>query len=327
MKIIILCIVLTTAVYGSGWTFLGDIPSDVTPSGLHSNFSGQYIVEYKENLNDSIVYIELVIDTDGNVETREAELDSSRVPGNEDQFFTFPYPDYSETWDTFGGLTRLSPSGDTLWSVTLDSVESRVEVFQPVIPCKDGGCFVVFGPTHGDFVWNFYKLSESGELLMSGEFQMRGGPFIRISVVKETADSGFVLCGTTDDLGDRLFMYLIGIDSDGDQFIEVRENFRFHAGARLIELDEAGNIYIAGYTGFERPDGSFLPPYDSDVFLMKLDSAGNEIWRTVFDYPGENRPSFMQIDEDGSIAVVISSFSYYPPGQPVNYSLMHYQQE
>lgn len=326
MKIVILGIVLTAAAYGSGWTFLADIPTDVRVAGLHSDSTGQYIVEYEENLIDSIVYKELVIDTDGNVEILEAEHSPTPNTSGEDMFVKFPYPEDFEDDDTFAGISRISAIGDTLWSVPLDSIEGRKVVCLPVVPCEGGGCFAAFGPDY-DFIWKIYRLDDNGEVLMSSEFQMQGGPVIRVSCTLETNDSSYLITGTTDDLGCNLFMYLIGINSDGDQFINVREDFRFHAAAELMELDDAGNIYIAGYTGFERPDGWFLPPYDSDVFLMKLDSDGNEIWRTVFDYPAENRPSVMHIDEDGSIAVVISSFSYEPSGQARNYSLMLYQHE
>ncbi len=327
VRSLVFTVLVTLAASASGWTFLADLPDGVRPGGLQSDGNGGYIVEYEETTTDGIIDREIVIDSSGNIESREAEYDSSRVPGNEDTFVTFPYPDYYETWDTFGGITRLSLSGDTLWSVTLDTVESRVEVFQPVIPCRDGGCFAVFGPTHGEFVWKFYKLSESGEVLMSGEFQMQGGPVIRLSAVKETADSGFVLCGTTDDLGMNLFMYVIGIDSDGSLLFEIKEDFRFHAAYGLIELDEGGNIYIAGSTGFERPDGWFLPPYDSDVFLMKLDPSGNEIWRTVLEYPLENRPYYVHVNDDGSVAMVIRSFSYEPTDLTSQYSLIVFQPE
>ena len=326
MRIVILCIVLTVAAYGSGWTLWGDLPADLRPTGLQSNCSGQYIVEFQESINDSIVYKELVINTDGNMEHREAEIDLSGSQEGEDLFIPFPYPDDYENWDTSAGVTRLSVSGDTLWSVRLDSLQNRVEVYQPVLPCKEGGIFTVFGPDNGDFVWKAYRLSESGEVLMSSEFQMRGGPVIVLSDLMETVDSGFVICGTTDDLGMSLFMYVIGIDSDGRQIFEVKEDFRFHAASSITTPCHSGNIYIAGYTGNERPDGWFMPPYDSDVFLMKLDPSGNELWRTVYDCPGENRASAMHVDEDGSIALVIQSFSYESSDQLRKYSLLFYQQ-
>ncbi len=149
---------------------------------------------------------------------------------------------------------------------------------------------------------------------------MRGGPIISISNVKEIVDSNFLVSGITDDLGMNLYMFLVGIDRDGNQFMEVKEDFRFHAGAGTVELDDSGNIYIAGYTGSDRDDGCFMPPQDTDVFLIKLDSEGREIWRTVFEYPLENRPFIMEITEQDEVLLVIRSFTYESRGLSDSYT-------
>ena len=325
MRSVFLTLLIVAVASSSGWTFIADLPVGIYPGGFYSGGSDLYIVQYEETTSDGIIDMEIVIDSAGNSECREAEHDLSGIQEGDDLYIPFPYPDDYENWDTSAGVTRLSLSGDTLWSVRLDSIQDRVEVSQPVLTCKDGGIFTVLGPDNGDFIWKAYRLSESGEVLMSGEFQMRGGPVIVLSDLMETEDSGFVVCGTTDDLGMNLFMYVIGIDSDGHQLFEIKEDFRFHAASSLIAADDSGDIYIAGYTGYERSDGFFMPPYDSDVFVMKLDPTGKELWRTVFDYPGENRPSAIHVDEDGSVALVIKSFSYEPSDQPGTYSLLLYQ--
>ena len=204
-----------------------------------------------------------------------------------DTYVHVPFPEEIESADTFAGITSISSSGDTLWTVMLDSLEGRIETRISVSPCRDGGCFAVFSPTRRDFIWKVYRVSDSGEVLMSGEFQMQGGPILRVSTVLETIDSNFLIGGTTDDLGMNLYMFLVGIDSNGNQFINVREDFRFHAQFGTMELDDSGNINITGSTGYERDDGYFMPPLYPDPFQLMLDSEGQEIWRTVLEYPLE----------------------------------------
>ena len=93
-----------------------------------------------------------------------------------------------------------------------------------------------------------------------------------------------------------------------------------------MKLDDSGNIYITGSTGYERDDGYFMPPQDTDVFLLKLDPEGREIWRTVFEYPLENRAALMEITDQGEAILTVSSFSYGHEGVSTGNTLMIYRE-
>lgn len=329
MKSILVCFTLVSISWGGGWTVLAELPEASRINDFRAYGNGEYGYELLEEIDGILYMSDISVDLQGNqiVNSLRREIHISEDQPLVPLYVTVPFPDDIESTVSFAGVTRIGASGDTLWTVMLDSISHRVQTGQPVISCRDGGCFAVFSPTRENFIWKAYRLSDSGELQMSTEFQMQGGPVISVSNVLETSDSSFLITGTTDDLGMNLFMFLIGVDRNGYQFIDIKEYFRFHAGAGIIEVDESGNIYIAGYTGDERDDGYFMPPQDTDVFLLKLDPDGRELWRTVFEYPGENTPVVIEITDLGEVFMVIKSFSYDPADASSEYTLLVYQQQ
>lgn|GEM_PF-6706597 len=58
---------------------------------------------------------------------------------------------------------------------------------------------------------------------------------------------------------------------------------------------------------------------------MKLDEWGNEQWRSIFEYPLENRPVLMRVNGDGSVLLVIKSCEE-GTDLPGNYSLILFRQ-
>lgn len=328
MKSILVCVALVSMAWGGGWTVLAELPEASRITDFRADGNGEYGYELLEEIDGVLYMSDISVDLQGN---QIGNILRREIHISEDQPFIPLYvpvslPDDIESSVSFAGVTRIGASGDTLWTVMLDSISDRVQTRQPVISCRDGGCFAVFSPTRENFIWKAYRLSGSGELQMSTEFQMQGGSVISVSNLLETSDSNFLIAGTTDDLGMNLFMYLVGIDRHGNQFLEIREDFHFHAGAGIIKLDYSGNIYIAGYTGHERDDGYFMPPQNTDVFLMKLDSSGREIWRTVLEYPLENRSFMLEITEQGEVLMVIRSFSYESAELIDKYTLLVYNE-
>jgi hypothetical protein len=323
MKGLLFCVFLVSAVYGSGWTVLAELPEGMSVTGIGETAEGIRYYEVFEKTEG--VLTRVGVDAHGAQTVLGSTPYQSQNPVAEEYYLAVPFPEEIENPGTFAGVTKLEASGDTLWTVMLDSLEEREDIPVSIIPCTQGGCFAVF-PPDPDFVWKVYRLSDSGEVLMHSEFRIQGGPVIGVSSVVETADSSFLISGTTDDLGMNIFAFLVGIDSSGRQFLELKEDFHFHAGAQSIKLDRDGNIYLAGYTGYERNDGFFMPPWDSDVFLMKLSPAGNELWRTVFSFPRENRPLAVEVTEQGVILVLISGFDYRFNGTEDSLTLVSYSE-
>jgi len=313
------CIFLVSVVYGAGWTVLAELPEGAMVSGIGETEEG---IWYYEIIEDSVLTT-VGVDLLGMQTVTGTVPYPGHNPVAEERYQAVPFPEDIESPSSFAGITKLGASGDTLWTVMLDSLEGRVDLYSPVIPCNSGGCFAVFAPDY-DFVWKAYHLDSSGHTLMSSEFTMQGGPVIGIYSMAETAESGFLVYGMTDDLGLNISTFLVGIDCKGSVFLRLKEDYRLHAGAGDVKVSSSGDIYLSGYTGYERDDGCFLPPRDSDVFLIKLDSTGREIWRTVFKYPRENNPLIMEITENGDVLLLIRSFDYQFNGTEDSLTLLRY---
>lgn len=69
-----------------------------------------------------------------------------------------------------------------------------------------------------------------------------------------------------------------------------------------MQTDNSGNIYLTG-TSFITDD----PYYWQDVLSCKIDSAGNLIWSTLAEYPGNPEPSnytnFMSLDSNSNMII------------------------
>ncbi|MBN2586208.1 MAG: hypothetical protein JXA64_00220 [Candidatus Fermentibacteraceae bacterium] len=293
----------------SGWTLLGELPDyEGYPISMELDSIGSTaVVLMEQEISDVCYRYEVIVGIDGDFHCSIGDPYPSPLtevrpfvlsPLSEEDCFDYSLPI---------GISHLSASGDTLWATALDTLSGdEIEILR-ILPSLDGGCYAVLGPSPGSDLWNLYRLDESGNLLMSNQFQLQGGPVLGLSDMVETRGSGILLTGVTDSLGMSLYMFLLGFDQDGRDRMRILEGFRFHASGDIIRLDERGSIYVAGHTGYERDDGYFMPPVQSDVFIMKLDSLGKEEWRTVFVQPLENVPRFMDISGDGEVVILARS--------------------
>ncbi|MCD4700929.1 MAG: hypothetical protein K8S24_03640 [Candidatus Aegiribacteria sp.] len=326
MRAILLGLIAASVSLGFGWTLIGDVPDNGIPIGLYEGNDDWFVIQYEMLRADTFWFSEVEVHIEGSIAGAGSDpFLSSSVPRNlyvpvlvsDENYMNMTLPQ---------GVIRLTTSGDTLWTALLDTVSGYKETFSEIIPSSEGGCYVVFGPEQGGDTWKLYRLGDSGEVLMAWEFHLRGGPVLMLNDMRETADGKILITGVTDDLGMNLYMYLAGFDRDGNHFAAVMDDFRFHAGGEIIEQDEEANIYVAGYTGSERDDGYFMPPIDTDVFILKLNSEGEEIWRSVFEYPLENRPLLMTITDEDRILLLIKSFEEGCGGSS-NYTLLLYKAE
>lgn len=292
----------------SGWSLVAHLPAGCGhPVSMEVSQAGHVNLVLGEGTGGSgAVIMELTAGSGGAVTVSEEPLpDSSEDakifvfgPNDTEGFFQRPCPEF---------ICRLGPEGDTLWRAPLDTLEGDVDI-RMVIPSEEGGCIAVLGPSAGNDIWSIHRLGPSGGTSASATFRLQGGPVLGLCDMMETEEGGVLLTGVTDSLGMNLYMFLTGFDSLlSDSFMKL-EDIRFHASGKLLEPDGDGAAYVAGYTGFERDDGYFMPPVDRDVFLMKIDYGGNEHWRTILDLPLENVPVLMETMGEGGVLVLVRSF-------------------
>ena len=120
--------------------------------------------------------------------------------------------------------------------------------------------------------------------------------------VQATSDGGYILCGFS-----KYRLLLTKVDSNGNQewYKTFGQDYN-HNGQRVIELND-GNFLIAGtihngYIGGNNPQGD----YSWELYVIKTDSSGNEIWSKKFNH-GNNSPYPKGIIEDNDGSIVIGS--------------------
>jgi len=302
-----LAFVCSALICSGGWSVLCDLPGIGYPTGVHRDSIGNHVVRM---FSDSLIQ-ELCFSPEGNIISEKGS-----VPMISAEF------DYSVVSVSGGYETESVPgiacvaSGDTLWITELGYSIHDEEFPGMILPAREG-CYALISPAVHQGRWSLSRIDSSGRTVFRSDFSLRGGPVISVNDMAELPGGGIIATGVTDDLGTNLFMFLRGFGSGGEELFSIRDSLRFHASGEIVLPDSGGNVYVCGNTGSERDDGYFMPPADTDVFLICYDLSGSELWRSMFPLPLENTPVVMCHDaRDGTFSVAISSFpedlSEYP---------------
>jgi len=121
---------------------------------------------------------------------------------------------------------------------------------------------------------------------------------------KQTIDNGFIIVGSTESYGSGgADIYLIKTDELGVQqwyrtFGEIDNDWSFSV---LQTLD--GGFVLAGGT-------NSLGAYENDMFLIKTDILGNELWFHTYGYVDDETGHCVQQTIDGGYCIVGWSNSY-----------------
>ncbi|HPJ28539.1 MAG TPA: hypothetical protein PLM22_06360 [Candidatus Sabulitectum sp.] len=289
--------VLAVLFSASGWFTVAETGGEVHPLDCRMDEAGNYHLDLAA---DSFV-TRYVYDPDG------IELSS---------WITEPPPErlefsFGSTPDDEGYSHQLlcSREGVSLWTIELGAVTCMDELPAMVVPDLQGGCIAVFETPENSGIWKVLRCDSSGVTVLEGEFEMGGGPMISVSDACALPGGGAAMTGVTDKYGMNTFMFLVVLDHRGDLLFSVTDSLLYHGAGTLLFADSTG-VTVAGYTGLERPDGFFMPPYDSDVFISRYDMEGNEVWRTIVELPRENRPVTLHCASPGSAVLTVSSFDY-----------------
>jgi hypothetical protein len=181
-------------------------------------------------------------------------------------------------------LIRTDATGQPLWAKTYGegSYASGTAISK-----TDDGTLLVSGvtispDTHGMDIL-LLELDQDGNQLSSRTF---GGPLDEMGVALPTDDGGYILGGSIVDPNDfvadagaagyggfdgRSNIYLAKLDADGNEIWS-----RTFGGET--------NVLAAG--GAQTPDGGFIalatisyfPDSGDDIYLLKVDADGNEVW-------------------------------------------------
>ncbi|MEM6724380.1 MAG: T9SS type A sorting domain-containing protein [Bacteroidota bacterium] len=206
---------------------------------------------------------------------------------------------------TFGGfdvlLTQLDEFGTVNWIKTAGSTDNDLP--GGLVGLSDGSA-VIAGrywdeATFGDEELIISQGSSSGifvvKYLSDGTVDwakgIDGAGIKVVNQIERDQDDNFYICGY---FGDTLFTelgnltspantaaYILKYDPAGNLLWANSYGSTFDTRATSITLDGNSNVYVAGDSnGSFEFDGEIIttPTVDNDVFLMKLDAVGNELW-------------------------------------------------
>ena len=172
-------------------------------------------------------------------------------------------------------VIKTDAHGDTVWSRTFGGTARDYGYM--VQQTTDGG-YIVTGTTEsfGAGIEDIYliKLSAGGDTLWT---RTLGGVDEEFGYsVRQTADSGYVIVGTTGTYGAGDYdVYLVKTDAEGvAQWSKTYGGTYMDEGYSVQEVPNGGYI-IAGYTT------SFGAGHD-DVYLIRIDAGGDTLWTRTY---------------------------------------------
>lgn len=242
-------------------------------------------------------------------------------------------------------LLRTDSLGDTLWTRSFGG--PSFDLFALSVEQTYDNGFAVCGSYadgNGNTIF-LVKTDQNGNLLWTKRYSSVTTEVIGGSM-KQTPDSGFVICGKTwasngtgqvlviktNSIGDTLWskLYLTG-SSEGKSIDITNDNGYIITGMTpngpvILKIDANGNsIFQKHFTFYayetrirSTSDGGYLltgtfnPSTQNDAFLLKTDSTGNVLWTKLFDGPLNNNDWGNTIIEtkDSNYVLTIETASY-----------------
>jgi len=218
-------------------------------------------------------------------------------------------------------LIRADAAGQVLWEKTYGG--EGYEEGLTIVAAGDGG-LVIAGVTTsfgaGGMDAYLIKVDRDGNELWSRTY---GGPLDEMAGAQQTADGGHILGGYIVDPNDvvadpgaagyggfagRSNLYLVRTDADGNE---------------LWSRTFGGENNVLASAGLQTPDGGILalatityfPASDDDLYLLKLDGDGNEVWSRTWE-EGRSTAYGLIATSDGNYLIVGS----YAPVEDTDHS-------
>ncbi|MGC9514535.1 hypothetical protein [Methanocrinis sp.] len=201
-----------------------------------------------------------------------------------------------------GDELLVGASPEEIWNRTYGGPGN--DLVSEVHVTKDSGYIIIgvtesYGAGDGD-AW-LIKTDSEGSEEWNKTF---GGPgYDNGQSVRETIDGGYILVGRTESYGVGCDLWLIKIDSEGnEEWSRIFGGSGFNGGWSVQETKDDGYI-IAGET-------ASYGAGDIDLWLIKTDSEGSEEWNKTFGGLGTEYGNSVRETSDGGYIVTGDTTSF-----------------
>ena len=307
--ILILIITLPLTLLGQGWeqTF-GGTNRDVGESVQQTSDGGYIITGWTNSFGNSVdVYL---VKTDGN--GNELWTKTFGGTGGDYGYSIQQTSDggYIITgWtNSFGNsvdvyLVKTDGNGNEIWSQTLGGTGG--DYGYSVQQTSDGGYIITGYTIHltNGFGVSLIKTDGSGNELWTKTF---GGTDVDKGFsVQQTIDGGYIINGVTKSFGNGYEdVYLIKTDGSGnEQWTKTFGGTGYDVGESVQQTQDGGYI-ITGWTE------SFGSGGIDDIYLIKTDGSGNELWSQTLGGTGYDMGYSVQQTSDGGYIITGSTSSF-----------------
>jgi len=196
--------------------------------------------------------------------------------------------------DSDGWLIKTDSDGNEIWNKTFGGVSQ--DCFLSIDETSDNG-FIIAGSTMsygaGDNdVW-LIKTDSDGNEIWSRTFGGTGYDFA--SSVKQTIDSGFILTGVKGHAYGSGELWLIKTDDSGIMEWDKTFDAPGQDIGNSVQQTSDGGYIIGGEKG--------LSATKKDLWVIKTDEHGNELWNVSFDGGGKDVCHSIQETTDGGYII------------------------
>ena len=200
-------------------------------------------------------------------------------------------------------LIKTDANGNETWNQTFGG--SDYDYGYSVQQTTDGG-YIIVGHTGIYINYDVYliKTDANGNESWSQTF---GGNVNEYGYsVQQTTDSGYIITGFTESFGVGGDVYLIKTDADGNETWSQTFGGSDYDGGWCVQQTTEGGYIITGVT-YSFGAGEF------DVYLIKTDTVGNEIWSQTFGGSYYDHGFSVQQTNDGGY-IIAGSIQYFVAG-------------
>jgi hypothetical protein len=207
-------------------------------------------------------------------------------------------------------LVKLDPSGNEVWTKVFKSGEYGKS--NSVGTTSDGG-FIIGGSVYRNnfltpSLWNGFILKTNADGREQWTRAFKGDKNDYIAFVRQTADDGYIVAGTTGSYGiSGVNAYLLKLDEFGDEEWFAPYQIGQENSKTSVTLTSDGGYIIMGPTG----SGNATLPGE-DLFLVRTDNTGKEQWRKIVPGWGRNASTPIIRSSGGTSIIARTSDSKGP---------------